>query len=287
MSPAVIASVPDLPCAAVKSSVATATDLVNSIPVLAPTTGPPILEVCPEKFTSIDYDAVVDAPIALYPWQPEDDACLRQLVGSGPPDSHINWQAMAAHFNQKRGAGDQQTEWLQRPREQRTGEQAPIARTETALQARWGQLQKQGKGIAREGVKCSICDFVYTDLTCKDADRAAGENGGFICEFCDSTDEDDVFSTSWAMHADTADDSFDTTESLDTMELDEDGWDALEDGSAAGAEGSLAECRRPGSKNRKQFRFSTEDFSKEVSSDDEPGKAPASQSERAARWTSC
>ena len=266
MAPPVLASVSDYHCIAVKSSVATESDLVNSLPVFAPTTISPILEVCPGKFTSIDYDAVVDAPIELYPWQREDDACLRQLLGSGP-DPHIDWQAMAAQFNQKRGAGDQETEWLQRPREY-TDKQAPIARTWKALHARWVQLQKQGTNIPQEeeqprraAVAAGASHFT----------GGASTGAGAVGVTPDGADDDHSFYDDLISDMD-FEDACDTAQSLNTMGMDEDlSWDALEADFNTGTVGNLAQPRPLTSKNRKKIRFSSENFSTEDSSD-EPGK---------------
>ena len=241
--PPVLASVSDDTCPLMKSSVAAGADLVNPQPLVP--------KAAAQIFTNVDYDAVADAPIALHPWQPEDDKCLRQLVGSGP-DTDINWEAMATQFNQMRSVSLKERDWLDHEQNEapttdfreHEQNQAPVARTAQALRIRWDRLQQQ-----KHGVKCRICEsnFMCSDFswTPEDIDSMVGEDGRIICEFCASSREEDVHSTSWALRTDLAEESLDMPSS-DAADINETHpWesDTFPDASAIGDEGDSEKYR--------------------------------------------
>lgn len=186
VSPAVLASISGM----TKTSIADDADLASSLPCLAPESGLPILQPYSWNFTGIDYDTVTDAPLSLYPWQPEDDACLRKLVGSGPhaDADAVDWKLTATLFNEARGTSPQDTDWLQQPRENKD-DQAPIARTEKALRARWDQLQDQDKELVETGTKCSVCECTVAHVDLENVGKD-GDDDKFVCEFCQSTYDD-------------------------------------------------------------------------------------------------
>jgi hypothetical protein len=233
----------------------------------------------------MDYDAVDDAPTALYPWQPEDDLCLRQLVGNAT-GSKTDWKSVAAQFNQKRGASPQETEWLQHPRALKQNE-APIARTDKALQARWDQLQElkidKKNDIVKNGVKCRVCEhiFTYSDISPESIDKMFDEQDDFICDFCVSIGATDVQTTSWGLHTDMSEASCDATKSLELLEADIAGilgsqpWedDGLQDAPAVGPQESSEDQGRQQVQSRKKRRYELDDkVDKQVSSDDEAGE---------------
>ena len=275
MSPAVLASVPDHNGTIIKSSDSTEPDFVSSLQYarpasIHPTTGP----VAPEKITSMDYDAADDALIALYPWQPEDDSCLRQLVGTAV-DVNADWKFIATQFNQKRGAGAQEMESLQH-------QHAHIALTDKALQARWDQLQKlkndTQSDMAENGVKCSICEhnFTYSAVSTGNIDEVVDKQDGFVCEFCMSIGATDIYSTSWGMHAEMSEESVDATKSLDFVDIDDLGlsWDDdnFQGAPAVGAPHNLEKQHPPQVHFCKKRRHELRDKAiEQVSSDDETG----------------
>lgn len=279
VSPAVLASVPDHSGTIIKSSVATESDFVSSLQYaqpdpIHPTTGP----VAPENFTNMDYDAADDALIELYSWQPEDDSCLRELVGTAA-DANADWKSIATQFNQKRG-GSQETESLQH-QHAHTQNQIPNARTDKALQARWDQLQKlkndTTNDLVENGVKCSVCEhnFTYSEVSTENIDEVVDKQDGFVCEFCMKIGATDIYSTSWGMHAEMSEELVDPTKPLDFVSVDDPELSWEDDGfqdALAGAPKSPEE-QHPQVPFRKKRRYEVRDQENEqVSSDDETGE---------------